>query len=147
MWTRTFFIRKVLFYKSLYPNIHPTFEWDGDKLIRGPVLGKCDSGPGRNCKSERSIQFRHDMHKLGFHLWPGLPNGTGVNQEMDDLFQNYKGDTDAKCEEIFRRKTFEQALAVEQMKKDQEIQIPVAHLTNNDIPEIVDGRPEDPIEK
>ncbi len=38
--------------QSLYPNIAPKFKWDGNKLIKGPIFIKTDSGLGHNCKSE-----------------------------------------------------------------------------------------------
>ena len=56
------FIRTVLFYKTLYLDLAPRFEMDGDKVVKGPVFAKCDSGPGRNCKSPRAIKFCRDMH-------------------------------------------------------------------------------------
>ena len=115
------FIKTCLFYLRLYPNIAPKFEWDGDKLVKGPVMIKTDSGPGRQCKSERSIKFRSDMHNLGLHMMPGLPNSTSASQEMDDLYTTYKGRKDDKADEIFQRKTYERALAVEEHKKDESV--------------------------
>ena len=73
---------------------------------------------------------------------PGLPNA--VSQEMDYPYGTFKGDTDAKTEEIFERKTYERAKLVEQLKDTPNIQIPVAHLTNDNIPEII-GKHEDAI--
>ena len=108
-------------------------------------MAKCDSGPGRNCKSDRSIKFRRDMHLTGFHIWTGLPNGTGFNQEMDNMFQTFKGDTDDKAQVIFTRKTYERAQKVREKKLDEAIVIPPAHLTNYDIPEMTNGKPGDPI--
>ena len=101
------FIQTVLFYKSLYLDLAPRFEMDGDKVVKGPVFAKCDSGPERNCKPPRAINFRRDMHREGFYIGPSLPNATSMSQELDNLFQQFKGKTDTKAEEIFARKTRE----------------------------------------
>ena len=92
------YMKTCLLYLKLYPNIAPRFEWDGDKLVRGPIMIKSDSGQGRQCKSERSIKFREDMHRLGMHMMPGLPNSTSATQEMDDVYTTFKGMTDARAE-------------------------------------------------
>ena len=142
------FVQTCLSYKALYPNLAPRFKWDKDgKVIEGPVMMKTDSGPGRQSKSERSIKFRADMHALGFHMCPGLCNATSVHQEMDDLYQLYKSRTDQKSQEVFAKKTYDRAMAVHAHKNDPSVKIPVAHLTNDDIPTIINGLPDDPIEK
>ena len=140
-------IRTCLLYLSLYPNVAPRFEWDGDVLIKGPIMIKTDSGPGRQCKSERSIKFCADMHQLGLHMMPGLPNSTSATQEMDDAYQTFKSATDKKSQKVFTRKIYCRAKAVEQHQLDDTVVIPVSHLTNDDIPEIINGKPGDPIEE
>ncbi len=96
------FIQLVLFYKSLYLNLAHQIKWGaGGKLIEGPILLKLDSGPGRNCKSKKSIKFCHDMYQEGIHLGPGLPNMTSCTQKMDDFLKFYKGKTNTKKTEIF----------------------------------------------
>ena len=108
---------------------------------------KSDSGVGRNCKSIPAIKFCRKMHLKGVLQLPGLPNSTSVSQEMDALFTGFKGCTDDRAEEIFERKTFERTKVLEQRQTTPDIQVPVAHLTNDDIPEIINGRPGDPLEK
>ena len=157
------FISTVLFYKTLYKDtIAPKFEWDGDRIVKGPIAIKSDSGPGRQCKSQRSIKFRRDMHLEGVHIFPGLPNTTSCTQEMDDIFQQFKGDCDTQAQEVFARKTYEKAAAIEYKAKEKElarergeaiapevegIRVSVAHLTNDDLPEILNGKPGEPIDK
>ena len=109
------FISTVLFYVSLYKNISPTFEWDGDTLIKGPIFIKTDSGNGRQSKSKINMQFRYDMHKLGVHIGPGLPNSTQATQEMDDLYEIFKGMCNTMSQEVFTTKTYERALAVDRL--------------------------------
>ncbi len=70
----TLFIKAVLIYKTLYPNLAPRFNWDGDCLLVGHNFIKTNSGPGMNCKSERAIKFCHYMHNIGVNLCPGLSN-------------------------------------------------------------------------
>ena len=138
------FIRTVIFHKTLYLDLAPRFEMDGDKVVKRPVFAKCDSGPGRNCKSPRAIKFRRNMYREGFYIGPSLPNATSMSQELDNLFQQFKGDTDTKAEEIFARKTRERAKIIESMTKEEEAKVPPAYLTNEDIPEIINGRKDDP---
>jgi len=137
----TLFISTVLFYKSLYPNLAPRFKWEGGKIVEGPIFIKTDSGPGRNCKSERALKFQQDMQ--GVHLGPGLLNTTSCNQEMDDWFQDFKGKTDAQAQDIFEEKTYEYAVSLKHGKVDGETELKSAALTNDDIPRIINGLPDD----
>ena len=41
------YIAVVLLDKSLYQNLHPIFEWEGKKVIKGPIFIKTDSRAGR----------------------------------------------------------------------------------------------------
>ena len=121
----------------------------GGKLIEGPVFVKSDSGPGRQCKSYKNIKFRRDMHRIGFHIGPGLPNFTSATQEMDDIFQDFKSKTDQKAQAIFTRKTYEHAMQLRDRAINPEAGVVVvpAHLTNSDLPEMINGRLGEPIEE
>lgn len=143
------FIQTVLFYKKLYePTLSPTFVWDGDRLVKGPIIIKCDSGQGRYCKSERHIQFRYDMHKLGVFILPGLPNATSCTQEMDELYQLFKGMCVIKAFEVYTDKLYERQRLIElQTSGAPDVNIPPAVLTNDDIPAMVNGEPGDRIDK
>ncbi len=142
------FIQTVLFYRSLYPNLAPRFKFSSNgKVIAGQIFIKTDSGPGRNCKSERSIKFRRDMHRDGVHLGPGLPNSTSATQEMDDWFQHFKGSTDIAAQTIFEMKLFNYSKAIRDCQNGEESTIKGAALTNDDIPYIINGRQDDPIEQ
>jgi hypothetical protein len=50
------------------------------------VMAKTDSGPGRS-----STATLARMKVDGFDLFPGVPNGTEIGQEMDQLFAAFKG--------------------------------------------------------
>ena len=48
----------ISFIASLYPHVSPKVERDKEgKFMRGPIIIKMDSGPGRNCKSWVSVKF------------------------------------------------------------------------------------------
>ena len=49
------------------------------------VLMKADSGPGRMNK-----EFLTTARSHGFYFLPGLPNGTELGQEMDQVFAEFK---------------------------------------------------------
>ncbi len=82
------------------------FKWYRHCLINGLMFIKTNSGPGWNCKSKAALMFCCDMHREGVHLGPGLPKATLLNQEMDDWFQDFKGRTDAKAQEILEQKVY-----------------------------------------
>jgi hypothetical protein len=46
------------------------------KLLKGPLLEKTDSGPGRLAKEADSIDFREEMVNMGVYILLSLPNGT-----------------------------------------------------------------------
>ena len=143
------FIEAFLLYLSLYKDIHPTFVWEGDKLIKGPVFLKTDSGNGRQTKSKINMQFWHDMYKLGFHVSLGLPNSTQATQEMDDLYETFQGMLDTTSQDVFTRKTYKRSLAVLKLLQDRKDgivedngkMIKPAQLDNGDLPEIINGKP------
>ena len=54
---------------------------------------------------------------------------------------------DNKAGEIFERKTYLREKAVEESKTATDVEIPIAHPTNSDIPEIINGKAGDPLEK
>ena len=60
-------------------------------LVKGPMLIKTDSGTGRQTNSTANIKFREDMRALGFYISLGLPNSAQVSQEIDELYENFKG--------------------------------------------------------
>lgn len=68
---------------------------------------------------------------------------------MEKLLSAFKQSTDLKAEEIFEQKTFERATIIEQHKTTPDIEFPVAHthMTNLNIPETINGKPGDPLEK
>ena len=64
-----------------------TFCYPDAKDVPGyRVLMKADSGPGRMNKEFLAIARSH-----GFYFLPGLPNGTELGQEMDQVFAEFKG--------------------------------------------------------
>jgi hypothetical protein len=75
----------------LYPNISPTFEFsESGRVLKGPVLLKVDSGPGRISTAAENLIFREKALHLGLIILLGLPNSTAVTQEMDDIFGAFK---------------------------------------------------------
>ena len=63
-----------------------TFCYPDAKDVPGyRVLMKADSGPGRMNKEFLTIARSH-----GFYFLPGLPNGTELGQEMDQVFAEFK---------------------------------------------------------
>ncbi len=65
----------------------------------------------------------------------GLPNAISCNQDMDDWYQDFKDKMDVQAQDIFNMKTYEYT--------DGETELKSAALTNNDIPIIINGEPDD----
>ena len=75
--TDQIFIQYILHLKTLcYP--------DAEDKPGKCVLMKADSGPGRMNKEFLAIARSH-----GFYFLPGLPNGTALGQEMDQVFAEF----------------------------------------------------------
>ena len=89
------------------------------------------------------------MHALGFYISPGLPNSTSVSQELDDLFETFKGMANTTSQEVFTRKTYERAVEVKKRAAELEkgnVDVDVkaikpAQLDNYDLPEIIGDKP------
>jgi len=60
------------------------------KILSGPLIVKTDAGPGRLAKEAESWEFRERMNEKGVVILLGLPNGTSVNQEMDQGYADLK---------------------------------------------------------
>ncbi len=87
------------------------------------------------------------MQNEGVHMGPGLPNTTSATQEMDDWFQEFKGRTDLKAQDIFEKKTYDHAISLKNRNNNGIIKIKSAALTDDDLPAIINGHPNDPQEK
>jgi hypothetical protein len=98
----------------LYPNISKTAVFDPQtgKLLCGPVVLKVDSGPGRIVATAASLACREAFHEMGLFILAGLPNATGVQQEMDALYGPFKSATYARGEMVLTRKLQERGVAV-----------------------------------
>ena len=92
-------------YLPLYPNCAKDVVRDEEgKLIQGPIILKTDSGQGQLCVTFSSIEFCEQMQARGVYLVLGLPNSTSCTQELDQIYQQFKGKTCAKTEEVFSLK-------------------------------------------
>jgi hypothetical protein len=70
---KSFYKYCVEFIAALYP--------DAVDLPGRRVLIKLDSGPG-----QLNSELQGQLRLLGFIVFPGLPNGTELGQEMDQLY-------------------------------------------------------------
>ena len=62
------------------------------KLLRGPLINKTDSGPGRLATQAGSAEFRNEMASIGLHILLSLPNGTECTAELDQMYSEFKGE-------------------------------------------------------
>jgi len=130
-----------------FPNCAAEWEYDsdgsvdsvGDPPIRaGPVIVKSDMGPDRITVDEDQLLECQRLHASGILPYPGLPNGTAANQEMDNLFGELKEKSADVADDIVAEREQLAAAAREARKKS-----PPINLTNADLGRIVDGRPGD----
>jgi hypothetical protein len=145
---------KGTFHRFIHTSVIPSFpnhaaEWEydsdgsvdsvGDPPIRaGPVIVKSDMGPDRVTVDEDQLLECRQLHVSGILPYPGLPNGTAANQEMDNLFGELKEKTADVADDIVAEREQLAATAREARKK-----APPINLTNADLGRIVDGRPGD----
>lgn len=142
----TLFIETVLFYKNLCKNIGPKFKFDSNKFIKGPILIKTDSCPGKHCKSKRAIKFCcSKMHLEGVHLLPGLPSETSCSQRWKTGSKTLRGKNDAYAGESFEQKAYDHAMALKNWPEDGETEVKNGALRNDNIPMLVNGLKSDPI--
>ena len=130
-----------------YPNITRDWVYDyeadtnevdsvGDPpIISGPVLIKTDMGPDRVDADEASLIEKMEKHAAGYLAYPGLPNGSSANQEMDQLFGYYK----QLCKEEVDAIVAERETAATAARKVKKKADPV-NLTNADLPRVVNGK-------
>ena len=143
------------------------------KILKGPVIMKTDAGPGRLSKTLESIDFREEMHKIGYVFLLVLPNATAATQEMDQGYGALKRECDKSTVRIASMKMadrvrarkkvkdaptildLQQFLAEELDDGDDDDAFTLTHgksvcnvtIGNPDLPRIVNGFPGDPIQK
>jgi len=60
------------------------------KMLKGPLIVKTDSGPGRLSSEAESIDFREEMANLGVYILLSLPNGIECQAELDQMFSDFQ---------------------------------------------------------
>ena len=137
------YITKII--EPAYPNVAPDWEYEsegeedevGEKPIRaGPVCLKTDDGPDRVDMNEEQLQKRRKRHHDGYLAYPGLPNGTAANAEMDRLFGELKRLCSLQANELVAERESDADTARELGER-----VPPVNLTNKDLGRIVNGPP------
>ena len=106
-------------YLPLYPNLSPVTKRDANgKFLRGPIIIKTDSGQGRLSATLQSVEFRERLRSLGVYIVLGLPNSTSCTQEMDQLYQDFKGKCQAQTFRVFNRKLAERSRRITEIKEE-----------------------------
>ena len=60
------------------------------KMLKGPLMVKTDSGPGRLSSEAKSVDFREEMANLGVYFILSLPNGTECQAKLDQMFSVFQ---------------------------------------------------------
>ena len=92
------------------------------------------------------------MKDLGLHLGIGCPNATSVGQVMDELFQTFKGYCRTSTQDLFKIYIYNRMIKIrernsQENRLDNEKIPSVVALDQEDLSVIVNGRPNDPIDK
>ena len=101
------------------------------KILSGPLIIKTDAGPGRLSTEGTSWEFRKRMWDAGVIILLGLPNGTAVNQELDQGYQTYQPAVKASTQRVVSIKLADRVLArkkarlVKEGKRVEEDQMPL----------------------
>ena len=123
------------------------------KLLRGPVVFKLDSGPGRIVASLDSISKREEYFEMGLIILSGLPNSTSVQQEMDALYGPFKSATYDRAEYVLMEKIKERGQQIRRRQgggRDKAVMLPlgaaptsILSLGFDDLATIIDGKEDD----
>ncbi len=113
------FIKYVIL--PCYPNVQKdTIHVESARKIKGPLIIKTDTGPGRLSKDEAHIWFWEELMKKGVHILLGLPNKTECTQEMDQGFTELKPACDKSTIQVAAKKMAACVAARKKMKAWQE---------------------------
>ena len=92
-------------YLPLYPNFHKVVKRNNNgKLLVCPLFLKTESGQGRLVVRFSSLEFRERMQDTGVYLVLRLPNRISCTQELNQLYQEFKGKIISNTSEIFSKK-------------------------------------------
>ena len=97
-----YYIRNIVL--PLYPNISNKCLIVDGKVIKGPVILKTDSGPGRMKEDITHINFLEEMNNIGLKVILSLPNATSVHADLDQFFGPYKGNCRSRTMDHFSEK-------------------------------------------
>ena len=110
-----YYIRNVVL--PLYPNISNECLIVDGKVIKGPVIFKTDSGPGRMKEDITHINFLEEMNNIGLKIILSLPNATSVHAELDQFFGPYKGNCRSRTMDHFSEKLQDKIEKIKHNKK------------------------------
>ena len=106
-------------YLPLYPNYHKVVKRDNNgKLLSGPIFLKTDSGQGRLVARFSILGFHERMQDTGVYIVLVLPNSTSSTQDLDKLYQEFKGKTISKTREISSKKLADRSLLIKTYKDE-----------------------------
>ena len=84
-----YYVRNVII--PLYPNVSDECKIIDGIVIKGPVILKIDSGPGRFKDDIVHVTFFEEMNNIGFKIILSLNNATSEHAELDQFFGSFKG--------------------------------------------------------
>jgi hypothetical protein len=120
-------------------DLAPKFEFNipGDPesgVTKGPIYVQLDSGPGRIVCTRESVHNFKAWAARGIHIFLGIPNGTAVNQPMDQLYGVFKQLLGDNARYMRQKKDTAARKAREASTK-----IPSTGFTYSDLPEYQSG--------
>ena len=137
----------------LYLNIVPqVVRDDGGRLLTGTVWINCDTVPGRLQASYTNVEWQSKMKDPVLRIGIGCPNATSDGQVMDDFFQTFKGYCRTSTQDLLNENIYNRMIKIRERNLQENRldnkKIPrVVALHQGDLSVIVNGRPNDPIDK
>lgn len=95
-WSKDASVTSEIFYHYIVDHLMALYP-DAEDVAGKRVIMKADSGPGRSDRNFLTV-----ARARGFYFLPGLPNGTELGQEMDQLFAHFKSIMEANRELLYR---------------------------------------------
>ena len=71
---------------TLYPNISKEYVIENEIVMKGCVIFRPDSRPGRVEEDITHIKFLEEMNNISLNIILSLPNVTSVHAELDNFF-------------------------------------------------------------
>lgn len=99
-----------------------------NKMLKGPLIVKTDAGPGRLSTEADSWEFRDKMWRAGVLVMLKLPNGTAVNQELNQAYASFQPAVKRSTQRVVNINLAERVAARKRARADKAAKFPLDNV-------------------